>query len=69
MTVIELMVNEAALVFESVTVCAALGPGIDTLPNGRRVGKALAVGAVPVPFRVMSCGLPGALSLTSINPL
>ena len=45
------------------TVCAALGPGVDTLPNARVVGETLATAAVPVPVRAMSSGLPGALSL------
>jgi hypothetical protein len=51
-------------VFVTVTVCAALGTLIACCGKVNTLGVTVLATGVPVPARLIRCGLPGALSMT-----
>src|SRR5713226_7815017 len=65
------MLSEALPVLLSVTLCAALVVLICWLPKFRLVGDRLTAGAgfVPVPVKLICCGLPEALSVMLMVPV
>src|SRR5207302_5400425 len=63
------MPSVALPVFLSVTLCVALVVLICWYPNVRLVGDRLTIGPVPVPVRLIVCGLPEAVSVIVIVPV
>ncbi len=57
------MLRATLPVFVSVTFCAALVVPTSWLAKVRLAADRLTTGAVPVPVRLMVCGLPAALSV------
>jgi hypothetical protein len=63
------MFSAALPAFLRVTLCAALVVLICWNPNVRLVGDRLTMGPVPVPVRLIVCGLPEAVSAIVIAPV
>jgi hypothetical protein len=63
------IVNGPVPGFVSVTACVALVDPTAWLVNVKLAGATLAAGTVPVPLRLIVCGLPGSLSVIVTVPV